>query len=179
MRLILRHGLRNSLIPVVTVVGLYTGTLIGNSVLTEIIFNRPGLGKLILAALDQRDYTLLQGLMVIFGICVVVINALTDIAYGFIDPRVRYDRWPPPRRWRRQAAASGAPGVRWADVDRGRAAGLDRAGGDRRPAAGTVPIRSSRTSSPGSPRHRRRIISAPTPTGGMCCRACCSGPAFR
>jgi ABC-type dipeptide/oligopeptide/nickel transport system permease component len=91
MRLILRHGLRNSLIPVVTVVGLYTGTLIGNSVLTEIIFNRPGLGKLILAALDQRDYTLLQGLMVIFGICVVVINALTDIAYGFIDPRVRYD----------------------------------------------------------------------------------------
>ena len=90
-RLVMRHALRNSLIPVVTVVGLYTGTLIGNSVLTEIIFNRPGLGKLILGALDARDYTLLQGLMVIFGICVVVVNALTDVAYGLIDPRVRYD----------------------------------------------------------------------------------------
>ena len=90
-RLVMRHALRNSLIPVVTVVGLYTGTLIGNSVLTEIIFNRPGLGKLILGALDARDYTLLQGLMVMFGICVVVVNALTDVAYGLIDPRVRYD----------------------------------------------------------------------------------------
>ena len=59
--------------------------------LTEIIFNRPGLGKLILGALDTRDYTLLQGLMVIFGICVVVVNALTDVVYGIIDPRVRYE----------------------------------------------------------------------------------------
>ena len=91
VRLILRHALRNSMIPVVTVVGLYTGTLIGNSVLTEIIFNRPGLGKLILAALDARDYTLLQGLMVMFGICVIAVNVLTDVAYGLIDPRVRYD----------------------------------------------------------------------------------------
>jgi ABC-type dipeptide/oligopeptide/nickel transport system permease component len=90
-RLVMRHALRNGLIPVVTVVGLYTGTLIGNSVLTEIIFNRPGLGKLILGALDTRDYTLLQGLMVIFGICVVVVNALTDVVYGIIDPRVRYE----------------------------------------------------------------------------------------
>ena len=90
-RLVMRHALRNSLIPVVTVVGLYTGTLIGNSVLTEIIFNRPGLGKLILAALDARDYTLLQGLMVIFGICVVLVNVLTDVAYGLVDPRVKYD----------------------------------------------------------------------------------------
>ena len=89
-RLVMRHALRNSLIPVVTVVGLYTGTLIGNSVLTEIIFNRPGLGKLILAALDARDYTLVQGLMVIFGMCVVAVNALTDVAYGIIDPRVKY-----------------------------------------------------------------------------------------
>ena len=90
-RIVWSHGLRNALIPIVTVVGLYFGTMIGNSVLTEIIFNRPGLGKLILAALDARDYTLLQGLMVVFGICVVVINALTDVAYGLIDPRVRYE----------------------------------------------------------------------------------------
>jgi ABC-type dipeptide/oligopeptide/nickel transport system permease component len=89
-RLILRHALRNGLIPIITVVGLYFGTLIGNSVLTEIIFNRPGLGKLILGALNARDYTLLQGLMIIFAICVIVVNTLTDLAYGLVDPRVKY-----------------------------------------------------------------------------------------
>jgi ABC-type dipeptide/oligopeptide/nickel transport system permease component len=91
MRAVLwRHALRNSLIPVATVVGLYLGTMIGNSVLTEIVFNRPGLGKLILGALNQRDYTLLQGLMVFFAGFIVLANAATDIAYGLIDPRVRY-----------------------------------------------------------------------------------------
>jgi ABC-type dipeptide/oligopeptide/nickel transport system permease component len=90
MRLILRHGLRNALIPIVTVVGLYFGTLIGNSVLTEIVFNRPGLGKLILGALNSRDYTLLQGLMVVFASCVIVVNLLTDLIYGLVDPRVKY-----------------------------------------------------------------------------------------
>lgn len=89
-RLILRHALRNGLIPIITIVGLYFGTLIGNSVLTEIIFNRPGLGKLILGALNARDYTLLQGLMIIFAICVIVVNVLTDLAYGLVDPRVKY-----------------------------------------------------------------------------------------
>ena len=59
-----RHALRNALIPIITVVGLYLGILIGNSVLTEIVFNRPGLGKLIVGALNQRDYTMLQGMMV-------------------------------------------------------------------------------------------------------------------
>ncbi|MBB1624360.1 ABC transporter permease [Achromobacter sp. UMC71] len=89
-RLIVRHGLRNALIPIVTVVGLYFGTLIGNSVLTEIVFNRPGLGKLILGALNSRDYTLLQGLMVVFASCVIVVNLLTDLVYGLVDPRVKY-----------------------------------------------------------------------------------------
>ncbi len=90
-RLILRHALRNGLIPIVTIVGLYFGTLIGNSVLTEIIFSRPGLGKLILGALNTRDYTLLQGVMIIFAICVIVVNTLTDLAYGLVDPRVTYN----------------------------------------------------------------------------------------
>ncbi|MFK4443078.1 ABC-type dipeptide/oligopeptide/nickel transport system permease component [Caballeronia udeis] len=89
-QLILRHGLRNALIPILTVVGLYFGTLIGNSVLTEIVFNRPGLGKLILGALNARDYTLLQGLMIVFATCVIVVNLLTDLAYGWVDPRVKY-----------------------------------------------------------------------------------------
>ncbi len=85
-----RHCLRNSMIPVVTVVGLYLGILIGNSVLTEIVFNRPGLGKLIVGALNQRDYTMLQGMMVIYTLIVVAVNLLTDLTYGLIDPRVKY-----------------------------------------------------------------------------------------
>jgi glutathione transport system permease protein len=85
-----RHALRNALVPVATVVGLYLGTMIGNSVLTEIVFSRPGLGKLILGALNQRDYTLLQGLMVFFAALIVMANAATDVVYGLIDPRVRY-----------------------------------------------------------------------------------------
>ncbi|MGX1789522.1 ABC transporter permease [Bosea sp. NPDC055332] len=89
-QLVVTHALRNGLIPIITVVGLYFGTLIGNSVLTEIIFNRPGLGKLIIGALNARDYTLLQGLMIIFAICVIVVNTLTDLAYGLVDPRVKY-----------------------------------------------------------------------------------------
>jgi ABC-type dipeptide/oligopeptide/nickel transport system permease component len=84
-----RHALRNALIPVITVVGLYLGILIGNAVMTEIVFNRPGLGKLIVGALNQRDYTMLQGMMVIYTIIVVAVNVLTDIAYGIADPRVK------------------------------------------------------------------------------------------
>lgn len=84
-----RHALRNALIPVITVVGLYFGILIGNSVLTEIVFNRPGLGKLIIGALNQRDYTMLQGMMVIYTLVVVSVNLITDLAYGFADPRVK------------------------------------------------------------------------------------------
>jgi glutathione transport system permease protein len=84
-----RHALRNALIPIITVAGLYMSTLIGNSVLTEIVFSRPGLGKLLVGALSQRDYTMLQGMMVIYTLAVVVVNLLSDLAYGFVDPRVK------------------------------------------------------------------------------------------
>lgn len=87
---ILRHGLRNAIIPVITVIGLYLGLLIGNSVITEIVFNRPGLGKLIVGALEQRDYTMLQGLMVVYAFFIVLTNLVTDLAYGLSDPRVKY-----------------------------------------------------------------------------------------
>ena len=88
-RAVLRHGRRNAGLPVVTVVGLYVGILIGNSVLTEIVFSRPGLGKIIVGALNQRDYTMLQGLMVIYCFLIVVVNLITDLTYGLIDPRVK------------------------------------------------------------------------------------------
>jgi peptide/nickel transport system permease protein len=84
-----RHALRNALIPIITVIGLFLGIQIGNSVLTEIVFNRPGLGKLIVGALNQRDYTMLQGMMVIYTLIVVFVNVVTDIAYGIADPRVK------------------------------------------------------------------------------------------
>ena len=82
------HALRNALIPVTTVVGLYLGILIGNSVLVEVVFARPGLGKLIVGALGQRDYTLLQGLMVVYAFIIVLVNLVTDLTYGLADPRV-------------------------------------------------------------------------------------------
>ena len=88
-RLILHHALRNALIPIVTVVGLYFGLLIGNAVLTEIIFNRPGLGKLIVLSLNQRDYTTLQGLMVVSAVLIVAVNLVTDLCYALVDPRVK------------------------------------------------------------------------------------------
>jgi ABC-type dipeptide/oligopeptide/nickel transport system permease component len=88
-RVVWVHGFRNAALPVVTVVGLYVGILIGNSVLTEIVFNRPGLGKVIVGALNQRDYTMLQGLMVIYCFLIVVVNLITDLLYGVVDPRVK------------------------------------------------------------------------------------------
>ncbi|RLC65795.1 MAG: ABC transporter permease [Chloroflexi bacterium] len=87
---LLRHALRTALIPVVSVVGVYSIVLIGSSVMTEVVFSRPGLGKLMVGAMKQRDYTTLQSIMVIYASFVVIINLLTDLAYGIIDPRIRY-----------------------------------------------------------------------------------------
>ena len=84
------HCLRNALLPVVTFVGLYMGILIGSAVLTEIVFSRPGLGKLIVAALNQRDYTTLQGLVLAYTFILIGINICTDFLYGMIDPRIRH-----------------------------------------------------------------------------------------
>lgn len=86
------HCLRNALLPVVTFLGLYMGILIGGAVLTEIVFSRPGLGKLIVAALNQRDYTTLQGLVLAYTFILIGINIATDLVYGTIDPRIRHGR---------------------------------------------------------------------------------------
>lgn len=87
--IVLRHALRNALIPIVTVVGLYFALIIGNSVLIETVFTRPGLGTLIIGSLDNRDYPMVQGLLVVYAAIIVVVNLLTDLTYGFIDPRVK------------------------------------------------------------------------------------------
>jgi len=88
-RVLLRHMLRNALLPIITVVGLYFGILMGNSVVTEIVFTRPGLGKMIVAALNSRDYVTLQGLTVVYCLIVIGVNLVTDILYGLADPRVK------------------------------------------------------------------------------------------
>lgn len=86
-----RHALRNVLIPVVTVLGLYVGTVLAGTVLTETVFNRPGMGRLLVGAIAQRDYPLIQGGLMIYAAMVVVVNTLVDILYGVFDPTVRYD----------------------------------------------------------------------------------------
>ncbi len=88
---IYKHVLRNALLPLVSIVGMFSVVLIGSSVMTEVVFSRPGLGKMMVGAMKQRDYIMLQSIMVIFSSLVVFINLITDLAYGFTDPRIRYD----------------------------------------------------------------------------------------
>jgi len=86
---VLRHGLRNALLPVVTVIGLSLGALIGGAILTETIFNLSGVGKTLFDAIESRDYTVVQGFTLIIAIGFVLVNMAVDILYTFLDPRVR------------------------------------------------------------------------------------------
>ena len=85
-----KHALRNALIPTTTVIGLYAGILMGGSVLTEIVYSRPGLGKMMVFAVKDRDYMTLQTVIVIFSAAVFLLNLLTDVLYSLIDPRIEY-----------------------------------------------------------------------------------------
>lgn len=85
-----RHALRNALMPVVTVIGLEFAFLIGGLVVTEQVFNLNGIGKLIVDAIAQRDYTLIQGLLLLVAAGYIVVNFLVDLLYAWIDPRVAY-----------------------------------------------------------------------------------------
>jgi ABC-type dipeptide/oligopeptide/nickel transport system permease component len=84
------HALRAGLIPVVSLVGIFMISLIGSSVLVEEVFARPGLGKLMVGATKQKDYTSLQSIMVVYAAIIVFVNIITDLIYTWIDPRVRY-----------------------------------------------------------------------------------------
>jgi dipeptide transport system permease protein len=88
-RVIVAHVLRNALMPVVTVVGLLAGALLGGAVLTETIFSWPGIGRWIIEAVWQRDYPVLQGGLLLIAGLVILINLLVEILYGFINPRIR------------------------------------------------------------------------------------------
>ncbi len=86
---VMRHGMRNALIPVVTIIGLSLGGLLGGAVLTETIFNLVGVGRTLFDAIQARDYTIVQSFTLIIAIGYVVINLIVDILYGFLDPRIR------------------------------------------------------------------------------------------
>jgi peptide/nickel transport system permease protein len=84
------HGFRNALVPVVTVIGITMAILIGGAVVTEIVFNIPGLGRLIISAILRRDYPVVQGVVLLTAAAYMLINLVVDMVYAFIDPRIRY-----------------------------------------------------------------------------------------
>jgi peptide/nickel transport system permease protein len=86
---LMRHGLRNALLPVVTVIGLSVGALLSGAVLTETIFNLTGVGKTVYESITGRDYIVIQGFTVVIALIYVLVNLVVDVSYGFVDPRVR------------------------------------------------------------------------------------------
>jgi ABC-type dipeptide/oligopeptide/nickel transport system permease component len=89
-RVLYRHALRNSLLPVVTVVGINLGRLLAGSVVVETVFSRPGIGKLLMDSITARDYMQIQATVIFIGLCYVLTNLVVDLSYAFLDPRIRY-----------------------------------------------------------------------------------------
>ncbi len=86
---LIRHGLRNALTPVITLLGLEAGALLTGSIVTEMIFSWPGLGRLLMTAINNRDYPLVEGCVLTFALSYVVLNMITDLVYSAVDPRIR------------------------------------------------------------------------------------------
>jgi len=87
---VFRHALRNALLPIMTVIGLQFGALLGGAVVTETVFAWPGVGRLLIDSIFFRDYPVVQGLVLMFGTTFVVINLLVDLLYAYVDPRIHY-----------------------------------------------------------------------------------------
>ncbi|MBQ4436107.1 MAG: ABC transporter permease, partial [Clostridia bacterium] len=88
---IFRHALRNSSIPIITLIGMQIGSLMGGTVVIEQIFSIPGLGQFTLTGINQRDYPVVQGCVLFIAVLYVVVNLLVDILYTYIDPRITYN----------------------------------------------------------------------------------------
>ncbi len=88
---IFRHALRNALIPIITLIGMQIGSLLGGAVIVEQIFSLPGLGQMTLTGINQRDYPVVQGCVLFIAFIYVLVNLLTDLLYAYIDPRISYD----------------------------------------------------------------------------------------
>lgn len=89
-RVVSQHALKNAFIPVVTVIGLNVGSLLGGAILTETIFAWPGVGRLVVDAIFARDYPIVQGTVLVIALLFVVVNLLVDLSYAYLDPRIRY-----------------------------------------------------------------------------------------
>lgn len=89
---LLRHALKNALIPVVTVIGLRFGYLLGGAVVTETVFTRPGLGRLLIDSIKFRDFPMVQGIIMVLAASFVIVNLLVDLVYVYLDPRIRYEQ---------------------------------------------------------------------------------------
>ena len=87
---VMRHALRNVMLPVITVIGSRAGMLLSGAVLVEIVFAWPGLGRLLLSSLLARDYPILLGMFLLMSLAVILANLITDLAYARLDPRIRY-----------------------------------------------------------------------------------------
>jgi peptide/nickel transport system permease protein/oligopeptide transport system permease protein len=90
-RAVLKHAFRNSLIPIVTVLGLQFGAVLTGAVITETIFAWPGVGRLLIQSINFRDYPAVQGCILLIAVTYVSMNLLVDLVYGFLDPRIRYE----------------------------------------------------------------------------------------
>jgi len=90
--IVVRHAVKNAMIPVVTVLGLQIGSLLGGSVVVESVFGLPGIGLLILNAIGMRDYPIVQGAVIFTAVLFMAVNLLVDVLYGYLDPRIRYSR---------------------------------------------------------------------------------------
>jgi peptide/nickel transport system permease protein len=88
--IIMKHSLKNALIPVVTTVGISLGFIIGGSVLIETVYNIPGMGRLLVTAILNKDYPYVQSIVLIVGVVILLVNLLIDVSYGWLDPRIRY-----------------------------------------------------------------------------------------
>jgi peptide/nickel transport system permease protein len=86
----MRHALRNGIIPIVTLAGMQIRGIIGGSVLIESVFNIPGMGRLAVEGLQNQDYAIVQGVILLVATVTTLLNLLVDISYGYIDPRIRY-----------------------------------------------------------------------------------------
>jgi len=89
MAVVYKHGLRNAAIAIVTILGLNLGSLLSGSVLTEVVFAYPGIGRLVVDAIFDRDYALVQGAILVIALIYVMVNLLVDMLYAFVDPRIR------------------------------------------------------------------------------------------
>ena len=88
---IFKHALRNALIPIITLIGMQIGSLLGGAVIVEQIFSLPGLGQMTLTGINQRDYPVVQGCVLFIAFIYVLVNLVTDLLYAYIDPRISYD----------------------------------------------------------------------------------------